>query len=334
MYCQAPGFSAGGSPFQAKGQSRYGAGPYMPPSMKNQVFAAASQFTQANHQQAYNPLPNQVNHRQLYGHQMEQFLNEQRKQIQQQVEQRMAVQRKIDQQNMDKSEISKVQARLGARACEIENFPFKNMAGNQQPKEYGVIKISNVSLCIYQFFSASNSRLTHEQLPYAVTRHEIHQLLGRHAGIIGPDLGGGIHIIMERSTAKTMDAFVEFSTQKDAEAAAHRLSFTESGRYPRLGTRHVDITLSSQDELMRELFPRAKCVQWQDGRPNVLPNDDVYSAGFQGFLTSEEIRGLVAHALVPARVCIPLDPRLQFTHVLICLSYPVTLYRALPPANL
>ncbi|GAM39795.1 hypothetical protein TCE0_034r11626 [Talaromyces pinophilus] len=293
MYSHAPGFSAGRGPFQAKGQPRYGAGPYMLPSMRNQVFVAGSQFAQANHQQyhtqpqvqpqqqAHSPLPNQLNHRQVYGHQMEQFMNEQRKQIQQQMEQRMAVQRKIDQQNMDKSEISKVQARLGAGACDIQNFPFKNMAGEQQPKEYGVVKISN--------------------LPYAVTRHEIHQLMGRHAGVVGPDLGGGIHIIMERSTAKTMDAFVEFKTQKDAEAAARRLSFTESGRYPRLGTRHVDIALSSEDELMHDLFPRAKCVEWQNGMPKLLPNTDPYSVGFQGFLTSEEIRGLVSHALVPAR---------------------------------
>ena len=160
MYSHAPGFSAGRGPFQAKGQPRYGAGPYMLPSMRNQVFSAGSQFAKANHQQyhaqpqvqpqqqAHSPLPNQPNHRQVYGHQMEQFMNEQRKQIQQQMEQRMAVQRKIDQQNMDKFEISKVQARLGAGACDIQNFPFKNMAGEQQPKEYGVVKISNVSSCI------------------------------------------------------------------------------------------------------------------------------------------------------------------------------------------
>lgn len=158
--------------------------------------------------------------------------------------------------------------------------------------------------------------------------------MGRHAGILGPDLGGGIHIIMERSTAKTMDAFVEFKTQKDAEAAARRLSFTESGRYPRLGTRHVDIGLSSQDELMHDLFPRAKCVEWQNGMPQLLPNNDPYSAGFQGFLTSEEIRGLVSHALVPARVSTSSGPILLLTFTLICFPSPVALYRTLPSANL
>lgn len=109
---------------------------------------------------------------------------------------------------------------------------------------------------------------------------------------------------MERSTAKTMDAFVEFKSLKDAEATVRRLSFTESGRYPRLGTRHVDISLSSQDELLHDLFPRAKCIKWQDGIPQLLPNDDPYSAGFQGFLTSEEIRGLLSHAHNPSRVCL------------------------------
>lgn len=317
----------------------------MPPSMRSHAFAAGSQFTQANHQyqaqpqvqrqqEAHNPQPNQVNHRQIYGYQMEQFLNEQRKQIQQQMEQRMAVQRKIDQQNMDKSEIAKVQARLGAGACEIQKFPFKNMAGDQQPKDYGVIKITNVSPCVDCYSCPLESLLTWHKLPYAVTRHEIHQLMGRHAGVLGPDLGGGIHIIMERSTAKTMDAFVEFKTQKDAEATARRLSFTESGRYPRLGTRHVDITLSSQNELMHDLFPRAKCIEWQNGMPRMLPNTDPYSAGFQGFLTSEEIRGLISHALVPARVRIPpvLTPLLTAT--LMFAPLLVSLYRALPSANL
>lgn len=172
MYYHVPGFSAGRGSFQAKGQARHGAGPYMPPSMRNQVFTSGSQFTQANHQQyhaqpqvqpqqqAHSPVPNQINHRQLYGHQMEQFLNEQRKQIQLRMEQRMAVQRKIDQQNMDKFEISKVQGRLGAGACDTQNFPFKNMAAEQQPKDYGVVKISNVSTYIDQFSTVLGSLLT------------------------------------------------------------------------------------------------------------------------------------------------------------------------------
>lgn len=137
-----------------------------------------------------------------------------------------------------------------------------------------------------------------------MTRHEIHQLLGRHACVLGPEHGGGVHIIMERSTAKTMDAFVEFKTQKDAEAAVSRLSFTESGRYARLGTRHVDVSMSSQDELLKNIFPRTNCIQWQNGSPVLLENNDPYSVGFQGFLTKEEVRGLVTHAENPGRVCI------------------------------
>lgn len=162
MYSQYSGFSAGRGPFQAKGQSRYGASPYMFPSVKNQIFAAGSQFTQANHhsyhtqsqaqpqpqQQIHSPLSNQFSHHQLYDHQMEQFLNEQRMQIQHQIEQRMAVQRKIDQQRSDQFEVSKVQAKLGDRACEFNNFPFKDLASAQQPKQYGVVKITNVSPCI------------------------------------------------------------------------------------------------------------------------------------------------------------------------------------------
>ncbi|KAL1970334.1 hypothetical protein VTN77DRAFT_5494 [Rasamsonia byssochlamydoides] len=129
------------------------------------------------------------------------------------------------------------------------------------------------------------------------------QFVGRHARILTPDLGCPIHIIMERSTAKTMDCYVEFLTPADAEATVRRLnSIMESGRPPRLGHRHVDLTVSSQDELLRDLFPRAKCTQWRNGVPYLVPNTDCYSSGFQGFLTSEEVLGVVRHAEQPHRV--------------------------------
>lgn len=108
---------------------------------------------------------------------------------------------------------------------------------------------------------------------------------------------------MERSTAKTMDCYVEFNTVEDAQAAVTRINrIYETGRAPRLGNRHVDVELSSQDDLLKDLFPRAKCIMWKDGTPILVQNTDPYSSGFSGLFTSEEIVGCLRHAESPQRV--------------------------------
>ena len=121
--------------------------------------------------------------------------------------------------------------------------------------------------------------------------------------MITPDVGCAIHVIMERSTSKTMDCYVEFMNQADADAAVDRINrVNETGRPPRLGSRHVDIESSSQDALLKDLFPRAKQVVWNNGVPQLTPNVDPYSTGFQGFFTHEEIFLLIRHAEQPQRV--------------------------------
>lgn len=108
---------------------------------------------------------------------------------------------------------------------------------------------------------------------------------------------------MERSTAKTMDCYVEFNDVDDAKAAVNRINrIYETGRAPRIGNRHVDVELSSQDALLKDLFPRAKCIVWENGSPVRVPNTDLYSSGFTGFFTSEEIIGCLRHAEMPQRV--------------------------------
>lgn len=145
------------------------------------------------------------------------------------------------------------------------------------------------------------------KIPYGITKQEIMQFLGRQARVLRGDPGSAIHIIMERSTAKTMDCYVELETPQDVQDTVFRINrVQELGRPPRLGARHVDVEISSQDVLLKELFPRAKCVVWRDGRPQVMPNTDPYSTGFQGFFTGEEIVGMVRHAETPQRVSITL----------------------------
>lgn len=111
---------------------------------------------------------------------------------------------------------------------------------------------------------------------------------------------------MERSTAKTMDCYAEFQTVQDAQNTVIRINnIFDTGRAPRLGNRVVDVELSSQDELLKDLFPRAKCLIWKGGIPIALENFDFYTTGFAGFFTREEIYGAIRHAEIPHRVSIP-----------------------------
>ncbi|KAJ9210901.1 hypothetical protein DTO166G4_7487 [Paecilomyces variotii] len=161
-------------------------------------------------------------------------------------------------------------------------MPIGSLVHFQGPPTAGVMKIGNI--------------------PYGITKQEIMQFLGRQTRILRGDPGSAIHIIMERSTAKTMDCYVELETPEDVQDTVTRINrVQELGRPPRLGARHVDVEISSQDVLLKELFPRAKCVVWRGGSPQVMPNTDPYSTGFQGFFTGEEMVGMVRHAETPQR---------------------------------
>ncbi|OJD14831.1 hypothetical protein AJ78_04861 [Emergomyces pasteurianus Ep9510] len=171
---------------------------------------------------------------------------------------------------------------IGNPACYLYTMPFDNGARYSLPPKFGVIKITNI--------------------PYAVTKHEILQFLGRNAKPLTPDLGCPVHIIMERSTGKTMDCYVEFPTKIEADSALAWVNRgLDSFQTPKLGNRHVLVRASNQDELLKDLFPRAKNVHWRDGIPHVKAGREKYCSGFQGFLTGEEIFCTVRHAEVPQR---------------------------------
>ncbi|PWY90511.1 hypothetical protein BO94DRAFT_593355 [Aspergillus sclerotioniger CBS 115572] len=158
-------------------------------------------------------------------------------------------------------------------------MPIGSLVHSIKPPTWGVIKIANI--------------------PYSITKQEILQFVGRQARLVP---GHAVHIIMERPTAKTMDCFVELQSPADAEETTKRINrIFETGRAPRLGNRHVEVEFSSQDDLLKDLFPRAKCVKWKNGMPSVLQNTDPYSTGFAGFFTTEEIVGAIRHAEMPHR---------------------------------
>ena len=129
--------------------------------------------------------------------------------------------------------------------------------------------------------------------PFGVTRNQIHAVCGNHSGIVEhPDGQLMIHIIMDRRTSKTGEIYVEFDTMREAENVIKRLSNTRS-RQPiaKLLDRECRVRSSSQDELLKALFPAAKC-NWRDGKPvfNLTRMDG--SPAFTSFLDKEEIHYL------------------------------------------
>ncbi|CAI7650154.1 unnamed protein product [Penicillium glandicola] len=162
------------------------------------------------------------------------------------------------------------------------SIPFGTITEMNTPSCSGVVMISN--------------------LPYTVTRQEVASFLGRSANLLPSSQGCPIHIIMERSTGKTMDCYVEFATPMDAQDTVERINRGyDAGSTPRIGSRHVDIELSTPAKLLKATFPRAKCISWEGGKPTQLVNKDSWSTGFDGFLTDEELFCLTRHAEQPHR---------------------------------
>lgn len=129
-------------------------------------------------------------------------------------------------------------------------------------------------------------------------------MLGRGAHLIH-ESQCPVHIIMERSTGKTMCCFVEFEDHKSAQATVDHVNAScDSHVGPRMGNRHVDVSISSQKELMEALFPMARCLVWANDRfaSRGTRPDEWWSAGFKGFLTDEELFCVLRHAKEPHRV--------------------------------
>jgi hypothetical protein len=120
---------------------------------------------------------------------------------------------------------------------------------------------------------------------------------------------------MERVTSKTLDCYVEFINLNEAVAAVNRYENNRTtGRNGRLGQRHIEMEVSSQEALMKDLFPKAKNVRWNGNEPYILPTDpnDQYNSGFAGFISKEEMVMLVKHVEAPQRVSDILPKQLPF----------------------
>ena len=156
--------------------------------------------------------------------------------------------------------------------------------------------------------------------------------LGPHAKVITPDLGPAIHIIMDRPTGKTMDCYVEFFSTPDARAASNSLNLRPRNMV-RINDRVVDVATSSQAELLKELFPKAKNVSWEGGMPRIQETKEVYDTGFKTFVSAEEMGLLVRHAEQPHRVS---DMTRFYSLTISRLTYiaAVKFYSEIPPTYL
>lgn len=140
-----------------------------------------------------------------------------------------------------------------------------------------------------------------QQIPYDLTKAQVMAFLGPHAKIITADLGPAIHIIMDRPTGKTMDCYVEFFSTPDARAASNSLNLRPR-HLIRINDRVVDVATSSQSDLLKDLFPKAKNVTWEGGMPVIQEAKELYNTGFKTFVSAEEMGLLVRHAEQPHRV--------------------------------
>lgn len=163
-------------------------------------------------------------------------------------------------------------------------FPFEYCwEGVSSGMERGVIRIKNV--------------------PYATTRSEVIAMLGRNTKILN-DADEGVHIIMERLNSKTNDIFIELTSMREATKTVERFfDLALRRRFPRLGNRIVEIVMSSQSELMREMFPTARGLIWHGTTPVVedMAPKESWKV-FKGFINDEEFAMLRRYAESPHRV--------------------------------
>jgi hypothetical protein len=151
--------------------------------------------------------------------------------------------------------------------------------------------------------------LTSLQVPYNVTQKDIlnflcKDFLGRDAKIVTPEYGPAVHVMMDRTSGKTLDVYVEFLSHRDAVVFTQKLAIAREKEHRKLmiGERHITWEISSQEALMRDLFPRAKNVVWEGQMPKIIADTTPYNTGFKCFITNEELLSMAKQAEQPNKV--------------------------------
>ncbi|KAI1092840.1 hypothetical protein F5B19DRAFT_452971 [Rostrohypoxylon terebratum] len=154
--------------------------------------------------------------------------------------------------------------------------PFAEKLRNLQQSNAGVVCITNI--------------------PYAVSRSEIFAFLGRAAKSL-KDRDEPVHIIMDRTTFKTYECFVEFASFDEAVdvVTKYQNGIERGAHMPTIGNRDIEMAISNQSQLMKKLFPLAKGVRWEERPFQITRNSAVQWENFKGFITQEEMTLLCKH---------------------------------------
>ncbi|KAK8023956.1 RNA recognition- RNP-1 [Apiospora rasikravindrae] len=149
-----------------------------------------------------------------------------------------------------------------------------------------------------------------DNIPFGISRAEVIAFVGKNSRLLN-DSEEPVHIIMDRVTSKTQDVYVEFATDKDAQAVVERhANNANNGRSARLGDRPVRVSLSSPAKLMEALFPVARGVNWYGYIPHILPpNADEPFYNFSVWASDEELSMVAKHAEEPRRSPFSKDAR-------------------------
>lgn len=126
-------------------------------------------------------------------------------------------------------------------------------------------------------------------------------ILGPAAAVVAMPRGSqnyAIHFVMDRLNGKMeQDVYIEVMTPHEAQQATSRLIATPN-RLFYIG-HSMQIQASSEEALMRTIFPRATNIRWQGPLPIRVPVGDVISQDSARFITHEELASLVKFAEKP-----------------------------------
>lgn len=184
----------------------------------------------------------------------------------------------------------------------MDAVPLVELCRTAAPSQAGVVKISG--------------------LPYSTTRSEMINFIGRNTQVNRMPPGSpyhAVHVLMERETGKTNECFIEVASPAEAKWVVNQFKRRiDDGRPPKVGAREVKVEYSSQDEFLRQLFPRAKHVRWRGGQPVVDGTPRRYytnegAAGFQGFLAQEEVVAMGKNAGLHDRVSLSVATRTEYS---------------------
>ena len=115
---------------------------------------------------------------------------------------------------------------------------------------------------------------------------------------------------MDRVTGKTFDCYVELQSVEVAQA----LTNARQGQMILLMDRVPVVQMSSMDQLLENMFPKARSITWNGGVPEPREGTDPFDTSFNVLVTQEEMTTMVRYAESPQRVSIGL----QATLVTVC----------------